>query len=102
MEEKESFAELLEAHSEAPGRRMRPGERVSGRVAKIGKDTVFVDLGGKSEGLADIGEFLDRKGNLTVKPGDRVEMRGASVKDGILLPKGMRVRGADALDILRA
>jgi len=100
MNEEISFAELLEAHSEAPGRRMRPGERVSGRVEKIGKDTIFVDLGGKSEGLADIGEFLDKKGNLTVKPGDQVEMRVASVKDGIHLTKGMKVHGADTLDIL--
>ncbi|MCJ7705050.1 MAG: S1 RNA-binding domain-containing protein [Desulfobacterales bacterium] len=101
MNEEISFEELLKASSESPVRRMRPGERVSGRVAKIGKDTVFVDLGGKSEGLADIGEFLDGKGNLTVKPGDRVELRVASVKDGIHLTKGMKVHGADALDILR-
>ena len=101
MNEETSFEELLKASSEAPGRRMRPGERIEGRVAKIGKDTVFVDLGGKSEGLADIGEFLDGKRNLTVKPGDRVEMRVASVKDGIHLTKGMKVQGADLVEVLQ-
>lgn len=45
-EEKESFEELLKASSETPGRKLLPGERVSGRVVKISKDTVFVDLGG--------------------------------------------------------
>ncbi|MDI6763682.1 MAG: S1 RNA-binding domain-containing protein [Thermodesulfobacteriota bacterium] len=100
MNEEISFEELLKASSESPGRRVRPGERISGRVAKIGKDTIFVDLGGKSEGLADIGEFLDGKRNLTVKPGDRVEMRVASTKDGVHLTKGMKVQGADTLDIL--
>ena len=101
MEEKTSFAELLEASSEAPGRKVRPGDTVSGRVAKISKDTVFVDLGGKSEGIADIQEFLDKDGDLTVKQGDRVEMRVASTRDGIRLTKGIRVQGADALEILR-
>jgi len=101
MEEKASFAELLEASSEAPGRKVRPGDTVSGKVAKISKDTVFVDLGGKSEGIADIQEFLDKDGDLTIKQGDRVEMRVASTRDGIRLTRGIRVQGADALEILR-
>jgi small subunit ribosomal protein S1 len=101
MEEKESFEELLKASSEAPGRKLFPGDKVSGKVMKIGKDTIFVDLGGKSEGLADIQEFLDKKGNLTIEQGDWVEMRVASIRDGIHLTKGMKVQGPDSLDILR-
>jgi small subunit ribosomal protein S1 len=58
-------------------------------------------LGGKSEGIADIQEFLDKKGTLTIKEGDWVEMRVASIRDGIHLTKGMKVQGPDALDILR-
>jgi len=101
MEEKMSFAELFEASSESPGRKLFPGEMASGRVVKISKDTVFVDLGGKSEGLADIQEFLDKGGNLTIKQGDGVELRVASIRDGIHLTKGMKVQGANALEILR-
>jgi small subunit ribosomal protein S1 len=101
MEEKESFEELLKASSEIPGRKIFPGERVSGKVVKISKDTIFVDLGKKSEGIAGITEFLDKDGNLLIKEGDFVEMRVASVKDGIHLTRGMKVQGADALDILR-
>ena len=100
-EEKESFEELLKASSETPDRKLFPGEKVSGRVVKISKDTIFVDLGGKSEGIAGITEFLDKGGNLTIKEGDHVEMRVASIRDGIHLTKGMKVQGADALDILR-
>jgi small subunit ribosomal protein S1 len=99
--EETSFEELLKASLETPGKRVRPGERVTGIVAKIGKDTVFVDLGGKSEGIAEIGEFLDGQRNLTIKPGDRVEMRVASTKEGIHLTRGMKIQGADTLDILR-
>jgi small subunit ribosomal protein S1 len=100
-EEKESFEELLKASSETPGRKLLPGERVSGRVVKISKDTIFVDLGGKSEGIANITEFLDRDGNLDLREGDWVEMRVSSIRDGIHLTRGMKVQGADALDILR-
>jgi len=101
MEEKESFAELFEASQEKTTRKLFPGDKVSGIVLKVGKDTVFVDLGGKSEGIADIQEFLDKEGKLTVKQGDRVEMRVASTRDGIHLTKGMKVQGPDSLDILR-
>jgi small subunit ribosomal protein S1 len=96
-----SFEELLKASSETPGRRLFPGDKVSGKVLKVSKDTIFVDLGGKSEGIADVQEFLDKKGNLTIQQGDWVEMRVASTRDGIHLTKGMKVQGADSLDILR-
>jgi small subunit ribosomal protein S1 len=96
-----SFEELLRTSFETPGRKLFPGDKVSGKVMKIGKDTIFVDLGGKSEGLADIQEFLDKKGNLTIEQGDWVEMRVASIRDGVHLTKGMKVHGADALEILR-
>jgi len=99
--EEASFEELLKASFEAPGRKLFPGDKVSGKVLKVSKDTIFVDLGGKSEGIADIQEFLDKKGTLTIKEGDWVEMRVASIRDGIHLTKGMRVQGPDSLDILR-
>jgi small subunit ribosomal protein S1 len=101
MNEEASFEELLKASSESPGRKLFPGDKVSGKVAKISKDTVFVDLGGKSEGIADIQEFLNKEGQLIVQQGDSVEMRVASTRDGIHLTKGMKVQGADALDMLR-
>ncbi len=96
-----SFEELLKASFEAPGRKFFPGDKVSGKVMKISKDTVFVDLGGKSEGIADIQEFMDKKGILNIKEGDWVEMRVASIRDGLHLTKGMKVQGPDSLDILR-
>ena len=96
-----SFEELLKASFETPDRKFFPGDKISGKVLKVSKDTIFVDLGGKSEGIADIQEFLDKKGILTIKEGDLVEMRVASVRDGIHLTKGMKVQGPDSLDILR-
>ena len=101
LEEPKSFAELFEANPETPDRKFSPGQMVSGRVVKISKDTIFVDLGGKSEGIAEIEELLDKDGNLTFKEGESITLRVASVKDGIHLSKRIRAQGADAYEILR-
>lgn len=100
-EEEMSFAELFEANPGTPSRGFSPGDTVSGVVAKISKDTIFVDLGGKSEGIMDAEEFLDKEGHLTLREGEKVELRVASIKDGIRLSKGLKVRGAEAADLLR-
>jgi len=101
MEEEGSFAELFEASPGLPAGRVHPGDTVTGQVAKISKGTIFFDLGGKSEGFAEIQEFQDKDGNLTVKQGDWVEMRVASTRDGIHLSKGIKIQGAASLDLLR-
>jgi len=106
MSEKEingemSFAELFEAHPETPRRKFSPGDNVTGTVVKIARDTIFVDLGGKSEGFVDTQEFVDKEGNLTVKEGQRIDLKVAAVKDGIHLSKGMKVQGDDAIEMLR-
>jgi small subunit ribosomal protein S1 len=101
MEETKSFAELFEAIPKTKDRRFTSGETVSGKVVKISKDTIFIDLGSKSEGIAGKEEFLDKEGNLTIKEGDWVEMRVSSTREGIHLSKGIKVQGAEALDILR-
>ncbi len=100
-EEDASFAELFEQSSQTPGGQFSPGDRVTGIIVKISKDTVFVDLGGKSEGTAEIKEFLDEEGNLTVKEGQEIELRVSSVRRGIHLSRSIKARGAEALEILR-
>jgi small subunit ribosomal protein S1 len=99
--EEKSFAELLETSSESPGRKISPGDVVSGKVIKISKDTVFVDLGGKSEGMVDLQEVLDKDGNLTLTQGEWISMRVVSIKDGIHLSQRTKIQGADPLEILR-
>jgi small subunit ribosomal protein S1 len=100
MEESKSFAEIFEAIPKFKDRRFVAGESVSGRVVKITKDTIFVDLESKSEGIAGVEDFLDEEGNLTLKEGDRVEMRVSSTREGIHLTKGIKVQGAEAFNIL--
>ena len=61
------------------------------------------DLGGKSEGLAEASSEFPGQRRVTrpLNRGMKVEMRVASIRDGIHLTKGMKALGPDSLDILR-
>ena len=50
------------------------GELVETSVVAVGNDTVFIDLGLKSEGFVDKAEFVDADGKLTVKEGDKIKV----------------------------
>ncbi|HET9958240.1 MAG TPA: 30S ribosomal protein S1 [Polyangiaceae bacterium] len=67
------FAALFEA-SEEKGDIGGEGEIVAGVVVQVTRDSVVVDIGGKSEGVIARDEFLDAHGALTVKAGDRVDV----------------------------
>jgi small subunit ribosomal protein S1 len=97
----ENFADLLEAYPMTPEVDFRPGDVVEGTVVKITQEHVFVDLGAKSEGIADSAEFLDEGGRCTVAEGDRVELKVISTTDGITLSKVLKARGQEARHLLR-
>ncbi|NLF93688.1 MAG: S1 RNA-binding domain-containing protein [Oligosphaeraceae bacterium] len=66
------FGSLFEA-VERQKVRIRPGEKVSGRVIMIDDKTVFVDLGARADGYLDRNEFADGKGGITVIEGDVID-----------------------------
>ena len=84
----EDFAAMFAAEEARAGKaarkRPRPGDQVSGRVISIGKEAVFVDLGGKAEGLIHRGEVTDKDGKLLVAVGDTVEARVADDSGGAI------------------
>lgn len=69
---------------------VRPGEMVSGKVVSVGRDSVFVDIGCKSEGMIDAHDFLDAEGNVDVKVGDMVEATVISTRGGIQLSRSLK------------
>ena len=89
--ETESFAELFERSS---GKRTRwaVGQRLSARLIQLGKETSFLDLGGKGEGLIESRELRDEAGQSRFKVGDPIEGYIRSVDEGVwittALPKG--------------
>ena len=70
-----SFADLLAASEkhEAPARRVRVGEKVTGTIFQLGADTAFVSLGGRSEAMIELRELKDEEGILRSGVGDTVE-----------------------------
>ena len=77
----ESFADMLKA-SFRPAARVKVGEVAEGRVIAIGKDGVFLDLGIRAEGMIER-EECERHGELTVRPGDVLQVLVTSFRDGI-------------------
>src|SRR4051812_39178906 len=69
----DSFAALFEAQM-AGGDLGKEGEIVQGTVVKVHRDQVVVDIGGKSEGVIALSEFADATGQVSVKPGDTVDV----------------------------
>src|SRR5262249_34220608 len=69
----DSFAALFEQSVEG-GDFAREGEIISGTVVQVGRDSVVVDIGGKSEGVISLREFADAGGQAQVKPGDKVDV----------------------------
>jgi small subunit ribosomal protein S1 len=70
----ESFAELLEAYSGGMRDGVQVGDRISGKVIAIGKDSVFFDTGTKVDGVVDKKELLDDNGELPYEAGDTIEL----------------------------
>ena len=69
----QDFAALLGLYDDS-FRNMAEGEVVKGTVLKVTDSAVVIDVGYKSEGLIQIHEFLDETGNVTVQPGDTVDV----------------------------
>ncbi len=76
----DSFAALFEA-SLAAHDNIREGEIVQGTVLRVGKENVVVDIGYKSEGVIPVSEFTGAGGELSVQPGDRVDVLVESRED---------------------
>ena len=88
-QENKDFAQVLaEFEQEAPATSEGPsvGQKVSGHILSIGEESVFVDLGAKSEGTIPVAELKDAEGNVTVNVGDQIEatVTGTDPESGAL------------------
>jgi len=62
--------------------RLQPGQMVETRIVSISKDSIFLQLSGKSEGVLERAELADQDGNLSVKEGDTVKVFFLNSKNG--------------------
>src|SRR5262245_35868899 len=98
MTDDEDFAAMFaESERGAPrAKRPRVGDLVKGKIITIGKDSVFVELGGKAEGMLERAQVSDREGKLLVKVGDTIEARIVSDAGGVLTLKTKLGSGPEA------
>ncbi len=107
--EREQFAALLDQYTPAarptPGAKSETevGSTVSGKILEIGPDSIFVDLGGKAEGILDRLELADDEGRLTVAVGDTVEAQvaGTDPESGAVRLRKRFGRGPEVASAVR-
>jgi small subunit ribosomal protein S1 len=80
----ESFADLYEK-SFSGMESFQVGQLVETQVLSISKDTIFLQLNGKSEGVLARDELADKDGNLSVKVGDTLKAFFLKADNGELL-----------------
>ncbi len=78
------LAEFESGKPRADKKRPRIGDVVQGVVISIGKDAVFVDAGGKAEGVLERSQVSDADGKLLVQVGDKIEARVVADAGGVL------------------
>ena len=69
----QEYARLLDLYDNS-FRNIAEGEVVKGTVLKVTPSEVIVDVGYKSEGIIPVDEFVDETGQITVQPGDIVDV----------------------------
>ena len=91
MSDTEDFAALLAEYEQQGGNKPKKKQRgaslaltvgaeVRGRVVAMSRDAVFVDLGGKDDGVLALDEVRDADGNVTVQIGDEIQARVAEIE----------------------
>src|SRR5882757_741105 len=86
MADDDDFAAMFAESQVGAPRQKRPkvGDQIKGKVISIGKDTVFVDAGGKAEGTLEKSQVTDKEGKLSLKVGDTIEARVVADAGGVL------------------
>jgi len=97
MEKEEDFAQLFEESTKA-SQRFEPGQKVKSRIAGISGDFAYLDIGGKSEAVIDLKEFLNEYGECSIKEGDEVEAFFVSFGGGLKKFTTL-IRGYSTLDL---
>uniref|UniRef100_A0A7C3I663 S1 RNA-binding domain-containing protein n=1 Tax=Gracilinema caldarium TaxID=215591 RepID=A0A7C3I663_9SPIR len=78
-----SFADYMNSTSKNRTQ-FQPGQMVESRIVSISNDTIFLELNGKSEGILDRAELVDKNGELTLKEGDPIKAFFLKAQNGEL------------------
>ncbi len=71
----DSFEQLFQSDENKKNlRKLSPGQKITATIAGISGENIFLDVGGKSEGVLSAAELTDDEGNITVSPGDAINV----------------------------
>ncbi|HZR07921.1 MAG TPA: S1 RNA-binding domain-containing protein [Myxococcales bacterium] len=92
-EESGDFSALLEESAQRKQGKIRVGQKITARLAHLGGEVAFLDLGGKGEGIIDLRELRNDKGELLVQAGETIDGYVLSLGEGNVVvtrsvPKG--------------
>ncbi len=76
----ENFAQLLKESLEQTN--FRPGSVITAIITHVGSDAIIVNAGLKSDAIIPVEEFLDDRGELHAKTGDKVSVVIDTIEDG--------------------
>lgn len=80
----ESFADLFQEKT-VTGQQLQPGDKIEAVIADISGENIFLDLGGKSEGVLSAAECRNESGELTVGVGGSVSVFFLAQRGGELV-----------------
>jgi small subunit ribosomal protein S1 len=73
-QDSDSFAALFQESESKPMRQLKRGEKVKATVVGISNESIFLDCGGKSEGILDASELTNDEQEVTVTIGDIIDV----------------------------
>ena len=73
-QDSDSFAALFQESESKPIRQLKRGEKIKATVVGISNQSIFLDSGGKSEGVLDASELTNDEQEVTVAIGDVIDV----------------------------
>ncbi len=80
----DSFSDLFNDKS-VKRQQLRPGDRLQATVVGISGESIFLDAGGKSEGILNAGEIRNQEGELEIQEGDTLNVFFLAVRNGEMI-----------------
>ncbi len=97
----EDYADLLEQYQFST-KELTPGKLIKGKVIKVTRTHVLVDVGFKSEGIIPTEDFIDHQDPKTLQPGDDIEavLEKTDLREGYLVLSKKKAIAIKALNNL--
>ena len=89
-----SFEELFESYDADINKELKQGDVVEGTIISIGRTSVYVDTGTKSDGVVDKAELLDENGEFPFAVNDKIKLYVVSMSESeVILSKAISGAG---------